>query len=90
MVEIQLPTYLWMELAKIIIYLKNRFSIKSLLNTTLWESLHKEKSDLFNLRIIGLLVYYYNVEIKTGSNRRIKLDSRARQTRLIGYDKKSS
>jgi hypothetical protein len=90
MVEIQLSAYLWMELAKIIVYLKNRSSIKSLLNTIPWESFHKEKSDFSNLRIIELFVYYYNVEIETGFNRRIKSDSRTRQTKLIEYIKRSS
>jgi hypothetical protein len=74
-------------LAKIIIYLKNRSSIKSLLNTTPWESLYEEKSDFFNFRIIGLLVYYYNIEIETDSNRRIKSDPKDRQIKLIRYNK---
>jgi hypothetical protein len=89
-IETQLSAYLWIELAKIIIYLKNRFSTKLLLNTTSWKLLYKEKSDFSNLRIIGSLVYCYNVEIEIGFNRRIKSDSRARQTRLIGYGKGSS
>jgi hypothetical protein len=79
-----------MKLIKIIIYFKNRFSIKLLLDTTPWKSFYKEKSDLSNLQIIGLLVYCHNVEIETGLNRRIKSDLRARQTRLIRYNKKSS
>jgi hypothetical protein len=86
-IETQLPAYLWMELAKTTIYLKNRFPIKSLLNTIPWESLHKEKSDFSNFRIIGSFVYYYNIETKTGFNRRIKSDPKARQIRLIGYGK---
>jgi hypothetical protein len=90
MIETQLPTYLWMELVKIIIYFKNRSPTKLLLDTTPWESLYKEKSDLFNFRIIGLFVYCYYVEIETGLNRRIKSDPKARQTRLIGYGKGSS
>jgi hypothetical protein len=56
----------------------------------LWESLYGEKSDLSNFRIIGSLVYCYNVEIETGSNRRIKSDPRTRQIKLIGYSKRSS
>ena len=76
-----------MELAKIIIYLKNRFPIKLLLDTTPWESLHKEKSDFSNLRIIKLFIYYHNIETETGPNRRIKSDSKTRQTKLIGYNK---
>jgi hypothetical protein len=79
-----------MELAKTNIYFKNRSPTKSLLNTTAWESLYKEKSDLFNLRIIESLVYYHNIETETDPNRRIKSDSRTRQTRLIGYSKRSS
>jgi hypothetical protein len=79
-----------MELAKIVIYFKNRFPTKSLLNTTSWESLYKEKSDLSNFRIIGLFVYCYNVEIETDFNRRIKSDPRDRQIRLIKYSKRSS
>jgi hypothetical protein len=65
-------------LAKIAVYLKNRFLIKLLLDTTPWESLYKEKSDLSNLRIIGLFVYYYNVETETDPNRRTKSDPRIR------------
>jgi hypothetical protein len=79
-----------MELAKIIVYLKNRFPIKLLLDTISWESLYEEKSDLSNFWIIGLFVYYHNIETETGFNRRIKSDSRIRQTRLIGYGKRSS
>jgi hypothetical protein len=79
-----------MELVKTAIYFKNRFPIKSLLDTTSWESLYREKSNLFNFRIIGSLVYCYNIETETGSNRRIKSDPRGRQIRLIGYDKGSS
>jgi hypothetical protein len=86
-IETQLSAYLWMELIKTVIYFKNRSSIKLLLDTIPWESLYKEKSDFSNLRIIGLFVYYYNVEIEIDSNRRIKLDPRARQIRLIGYGK---
>jgi hypothetical protein len=90
MIEIQLSAYLWMELAKIAVYFKNRSPIKLLLDTTPWESFYKEKSDLSNFRIIGLLVYYYNVETETGPNRRTKSDPRNRQTKLIGYSKGSS
>jgi hypothetical protein len=79
-----------MELVKIIIYLKNRSLIKSLLNTIPWESFYREKSDLSNFRIIGLFVYCYNIETETGLNRRTKSDPRDRQTRLIGYGKGSS
>jgi hypothetical protein len=79
-----------MKLAKTTVYFKNRSSTKSLLNTTSWESLHKEKSDISNLRIIKSLVYYYNIETEIGSNRRIKSDLKTRQTKLIGYDKRSS
>jgi hypothetical protein len=78
MIEIQLSIYLWMELVKITVYFKNRSSIKSLLDTISWESLYGEKSDFSNFRIIGLLVYYYNIETEIGLNRRIKSDSRAR------------
>jgi hypothetical protein len=76
-----------MELIKTAVYLKNRSPIKSLLDTTPWESLYKEKSDLSNLRIIGSLVYCHNIETETGPNRRTKLNSRIRQIRLIKYDK---
>jgi hypothetical protein len=79
-----------MELAKTAIYFKNRSPIKLLLNTIPWESFHKEKSDFFNFRIIGLFVYYYNVETEIGFNRRIKSDPRDRQIRLIRYSKGSS
>jgi hypothetical protein len=79
-----------MELAKIAVYFKNRSPIKLLLDTTPWESFHEEKSDFFNFRIIGLLVYYHNVKTETDFNRRIKSDPKARQIRLIEYDKESS
>jgi hypothetical protein len=68
-VEIQLPAHLWMELVKTIVYLKNRSPTKPLLDTTSWKSFYEEKSNLFNFRIIELLVYYYNIETETGSNR---------------------
>jgi hypothetical protein len=79
-----------MELVKTTVYFKNRFPIKLLLNITPWESLYGEKSDFFNFRIIELFVYCHNIEIEIGSNRQIKSDSKARQTRLIGYGKGSS
>jgi hypothetical protein len=79
-----------MKLIKIVIYLKNRFPTKLLLNTTPWKSLYKEKYDFSNLRIIGSLVYCYNVEIEIDPNRRIKSDPRDRQTRLIRYGKGSN
>jgi hypothetical protein len=60
------------------------------LDTTPWKLFYKEKSDLSNLRIIGSLVYYHNIETETGFNRRIKSDPKARQIRLIGYGKRSS
>jgi hypothetical protein len=55
-IETQLLIYLWMELAKTAVYLKNRSPTKLLLNTTSWESLYREKSDFSNLRIIRLFV----------------------------------
>jgi hypothetical protein len=79
-----------MELAKIIVYFKNRSPIKSLLDTIPWESLYRKKSNLFNFRIIELLVYYHNIEIETGLNRRIKSDLRIRQIKLIRYGKEFS
>jgi hypothetical protein len=79
-----------MELAKTIIYFKNQSPTKSLLNTTPWKSLHEKKSNFSNFRIIESFVYYHNVETETGFNRRIKSDSRARQTKLIGYSKRFS
>jgi hypothetical protein len=89
-IEIQLSIYLWMELIKTVIYFKNRSPTKLLLDTILWESLYKEKSDFFNLRIIELFVYCHNIETETDLNRRIKSDLKARQTKLIGYGKGSS
>jgi hypothetical protein len=79
-----------MELIKIVIYFKNRSSIKLLLDTTSWKSFHKEKSDLSNFRIIESLVNYYNIETEINFNRRIKSDSRTRQTRLMRYSKRFS
>jgi hypothetical protein len=79
-----------MKLAKIIIYFKNRSPTKPLLNITPWESFYREKSDLSNLRIIGSLVYYHNIEIEINPNRRIKSDSKIRQIKLIKYGKGSS
>jgi hypothetical protein len=86
-IETQLLTYLLMELAKTAVYLKNRPPTKSLLDTIFWESLYEEKSDLSNLRIIESFVYYHNIETEIYLNRRIKLDSKARQIKLIGYSK---
>jgi hypothetical protein len=79
-----------MVLTKTAVYLKNRFPIKLLLDTTLWESFHREKSDFANFRIIGLFVYCHNVETETDFNRRIKSDLRIRQIKLIGYGKGSN
>jgi hypothetical protein len=77
-IETQLSIYLWMELAKTAVYFKNRSLIKLLLDTIPWELLYKEKSDFSNFRIIGSLVYYYNVETETDPNRRTKSDSKNR------------
>jgi hypothetical protein len=79
-----------MELIKIAVYFKNRFPIKLLLDTIPWESLYEEKSNFSNFRIIKSFVYCYNVEIKTGPNRRTKSDPKGRQTRLIRYGKGSN
>jgi hypothetical protein len=79
-----------MELIKTAVYLKNRFPIKLLLDTTPWELFYEEKSDLSNFRIIESLVYCYNIETETGPNRRTKSNPRNRQIRLIEYDKRSS
>jgi hypothetical protein len=79
-----------MKLIKITVYFKNRYSTKSLLDTTPWESFYGEKSNFSNLRIIELLVYCYNIETETGLNRRIKSDSKTRQIKLIGYNKRFS
>jgi hypothetical protein len=79
-----------MELVKTIIYFKNRFLIKLLLNTISWESFYGKKSDFSNFRIIKLFVYYHNVETEIGFNRRIKSDLRARQIKLIRYGKEFS
>jgi hypothetical protein len=76
-----------MELIKIAIYFKNRSPTKLLLNTISWESFYGKKFNFSNLRIIGLFVYYYNIETETDPNRRIKSDFRNRQIRLIGYSK---
>jgi hypothetical protein len=77
-------------LAKITIYLKNLSPIKLLLDTIPWKSFYREKSDFSNFRIIGLFVYHYNIETETDPNRRIKSDPKDRQTKLIGYGKRSS
>jgi hypothetical protein len=79
-----------MELAKIIVYLKNRSPTKPLLDTIFWKSLYEKKSDFFNLRIIKSFVYYYNIETETELNRRTKSDPKIRQTKLIGYSKRFS
>jgi hypothetical protein len=50
----------------------------------------KKKSNFSNLRIIGSRVYYYNIEIETDFNRQTKSDLKTRQTKLIGYSKKST
>jgi hypothetical protein len=60
------------------------------LDTISWESIYEEKFDFSNFRIIGLFVYYYNIETETDSNRQIKSDPKDRQIRLIRYDKGSS
>jgi hypothetical protein len=89
-IEIQLSVYLWIELVKIAIYLKNRSPTKPLLDTISWKSFYRKKSDFSNFRIIGLFVYYYNIETEIGPNRRIKSDLRDRQIKLIRYSKESS
>jgi hypothetical protein len=75
---------------KITVYFKNRSPTKLLLNTTSWESLHEEKPNFSNFRIIESFVYCHNIEIETDFNRRIKSDPRTRQIKLIGYGKGSS
>jgi hypothetical protein len=77
-----------MKLTKTTVYFKNRASTKLLLDTTSWESLYKEKSKLFNFRIIKSLVYCHNIETEIDLNRRIKSDPKIRQTKLIRYGKR--
>jgi transposase InsO family protein len=70
---------LWMEIAKTVVYLKNR-SPTSALSITPYEAWFGTKPDLSHLRITGSPAYVHIPEEK-----RIKLDSHSIKGQLIGY-----
>jgi hypothetical protein len=69
------------------VYLRNRLLIRTLDQLTPYEYFYKEKPDVSYLRIIGLVVYYHEVESEIGPNRKIKLELRVRKCRFIRYGK---
>ena len=87
LIDTYLPEELWIELVKTIVYLRNRSLIRTLDQLTPYEYLYKRKSDVSYLRIIGLTVYYHEVESELRLNRRMKLELRVRKCRLIKYGK---
>jgi hypothetical protein len=54
---------------------------------TLYEALYGSKPNLNYLKIIGLVLYSYNVEHELGLKRQRKFEFRARKFRLISYEK---
>jgi hypothetical protein len=87
LIDIYLSEELWVELVKIVVYLRNRLSIRTLDQSIFYECFYKKKPDVFYFRIISLIVYCHEVKSEIGLNRRIKLELRVRKCRLIGYGK---
>src|SRR5258708_2006880 len=87
LIDTHLPGELWVELIKIIVYLRNRLPTRTLDRLIPYECLYKRKPNVSHLRIIGSAVYCHEVESELRPNRRIKLELRARKCRLIGYEK---
>jgi hypothetical protein len=87
LIDTHLPEELWVKLVKTVVYLRNRLLIKTLDQSIPYKCFYKKKPDVSYLRIIGLAVYYHEMERELGLNRRMKLESRARKYRLIGYGK---
>ena len=86
LINTKLPQALWPELAKTAVYLRNRLPTKTLSQTP-YEVLWKRKPDLSHLRIIGFMMYAYNTQPTAETERRRKLDPKARKGRLVSYGK---
>src|SRR5271169_1936915 len=78
--DAKFPRELWDEIAKTVVYLKNRSPTAALNNLTPYEAWHKRKPNLQHLRILGCTAYVHIPEEK-----RIKLDSHTMEGQLIGY-----
>jgi hypothetical protein len=78
LVDAKLPKELWMEVAKTVVYLKNR-SPTSALSTTPYEAWYGTKPDLSHLRITGSPAY-----VLIPKEKRVKLDSHSIKGQLIG------
>ena len=82
--ETKLPKELWAELARTVVYLKNRSPTRPLKDKTPFEALYGEKPDLSHLIAIGTKALPH---IPKSKNQ--KLDSRAGEGIMIGYGGKN-
>jgi hypothetical protein len=88
LLDTNIPSALWTELAHTAVYLRNRSPTRALKDKTPYEAYWGEKPNIEHLRAIGSIVYARNVEIQLEDPRK-KLDPKARKVRLIGYRKGS-
>jgi hypothetical protein len=80
LVDTGLPKNLWLEIAKTVVYIKNRTPTKAVDGMTPHEAWHGSKPDLSDLRIIGCDAY-----VHVPKQTRTKLESHAVKGRLVGY-----
>lgn len=80
LIHMQLPKSLWAEIAKAVVYLRNRSPIRHG-TTTAFKNLKGEKSYLGHLRILGCRVW-----VHIPKEKRKKLDERSYQGIFVGYE----
>jgi hypothetical protein len=90
LIDTHFPEELWVELVKIVVYLRNKLLTRTLNQSTPYKCFYKKKFDVSHLRIIGLTIYYHKVESELGLNRKIKLEPRTHKCRLIKYEKRTT
>jgi len=82
--ETKLPKELWGELARTVVYLKNRSPTRSLKDKTPFEALYGEKPDLSHLIAVGTKALPHILKSKNQ-----KLDSRTGEGIMVGYGGKN-
>ncbi len=85
-INLRLSVFLWIELIKTVVCIRNRALIKVLKNKIFEEVWINKKSDFSKIKIIDLVVYYYNIE--TQSKRQKKFDLIIKKCRLMRYELK--
>ena len=79
-----LPTFLWAEASKTVVYVQNRCPHKILKNMTLKEDFTGVKPEVGHLHIFGFLVY-----IHVPKDKRTKLEPSGKKGTFVGYNESS-